>query len=75
MKNFYLYLNINMTTQRIVEFIIVLCFVLSPLWLVRPFRFETADLEAHRQRRAGISSARAVRKWYGWVVITDKKQK
>lgn len=65
----------NTNTQRIVEFIIILCFILSPLWLVRPFRFETADLEAHRQRRSGISSARAVRKWYGWVVVTDKNKK
>jgi hypothetical protein len=60
--------------QRIVEYIIILCFVLSPLWLIRPFRFETADREAHRQRRAGIFSARAVRKWYGWIVINDLKE-
>jgi hypothetical protein len=63
------------STQRIIEFIIVLCFVLSPLWLIRPFRWITADREAHRLRRTGIFSARAVRKWYGWIVVTDKKQK
>lgn len=62
-------------TQRIIELIVIMGFVLSPLWLIRPFRWETADREAHRLRRTGIFSARAVRKWYGWVVVIDKKQK
>jgi hypothetical protein len=61
-----------MDTQRIIEAILVLTVILSPLWLIRPFRYETADLEAHRQRKAGNRSARAVRKWYGWVVETKK---
>ena len=62
-----------MNTQTIIEAIVVLAVILSPLWLIRPFKYEAADLEAHRQRRAGKSSARAVRKWYGWVVETKKK--
>lgn len=65
----------SINTQRIIETIIIIIFVLSPLWFIRPFRWETADREAHRLRRSGVSSARAVRKWYGWVVVTDKKQK
>ena len=62
-----------MTAQRIIEAIIVLTVILSPLWLIRPFRYETADFKAHRQRKAGNRSARAVRKWYGWVVETKKE--
>ncbi len=62
-----------MNTQRIIEAIIILTVILSPLWLVRPFRYETADREAHRQRKVGNRSARAVRKWYGWVVETKKE--
>lgn len=62
-----------MNTQRIIEAIIILIVILSPMWLIRPFRYETADYKARRQRKAGKRSARAVRKWYGWVVETKKE--
>ena len=61
------------TAITIIGISIITIFILYPLWMIRPFQYGDAVRKARKKRKNGNFSAHVVRKWYGWVVETEKK--
>ena len=55
--------------ETIIETVCVVTLLLIPLWVARPFTWESAQREARREWVAGNESATVTRRWYGWVVV------
>ena len=59
----------KLNAEIVIEAICVSAFLLIPLWMARPFTWESAQKEARREWEAGNKSAKVTRKWYGWIVV------
>ena len=57
-----------MNAEIIIEAVCVSVFLLIPIYMARPFSWESAQREAHREWEAGNESATVTRRWYGWIV-------
>tara|TARA_R110000868_G_scaffold279813_1_gene539880 strand:+ start:947 stop:1126 length:180 start_codon:yes stop_codon:yes gene_type:complete len=57
-----------MIVETVIEGICVAAFLLYPLYLIRPFTWESAMTAAQREWKAGNIAATVTRKWYGWIV-------
>jgi hypothetical protein len=58
-----------MNDENVMEAVCVAAFLLIPLWMARPFTWESAQREARREWEAGNESTTVTRRWYGWVVV------
>lgn len=56
-----------------IEAVCVVVFLLIPLWMARPFTWESAQREARREWEAGNESTTVTRRWYGWVVVHSQR--
>jgi hypothetical protein len=57
-----------MNAKTIIEAVCVSVFLLIPIYMARPFTWESAQREARREWQAGNESAAVTRRWYGWIV-------
>ena len=57
-----------MKVETVIETICIAAFLLHPLYLIRPFTWESAMQEAQREWKAGNIRATVTRKWYGWII-------
>jgi hypothetical protein len=64
-----------MNAETIIEAVCVSVFLLIPIYMARPFTWESAQLEARREREAGNESATVTRRWCGWVVVHSANAK
>jgi hypothetical protein len=55
--------------ETLIEAVCVGVFLSIPIYMARPFTWESAQRESRREWEAGNESATVTRRWYGWVVV------
>jgi hypothetical protein len=64
-----------MNLETIIEAVCVTLFLSILAYMACPFSWDSAHREVVREWKAGNLSAKMSRKWYGWIVKHEKKNK